>query len=511
MASVLLHINSLSLQSDEGFITKDISFDINRGEIIALTGRSGSGKTSIAMAILGLLPAAIRQTSGEITVYSGDVQYQLPKDLMNWASLRGTHIGFTQQDVYGAFDPVLRMGDQMKMVIAERSKGTIPDIENQIRVKMEEVGLVDIDRLWSSYPHQLSGGQLQRCQVCMAIVIQPELLITDEPTSAVDKINQAELLGVFAALRTKYNMAILCITHEEAVVKFLADREIKLNELDVEIHDQPLPVKKAGSATKPPIFEARNLIFSYRFGGLLSKEGAKVGPLDFAIRPGSCLGIIGESGSGKSTLAKLLVGLLAPESGTLLLDGDEIDFRKSKELRHLRSQVQLVMQDGRGSLHPNFTVGRILREAAEIRGDKRAEIEEGVLGALRAVNLSDQTVNRKPGTLSGGECLRVSIARALLLSPQILICDESTSALDSFTRDGIVVLLRRLMEERSLAIVFISHDEHLIREMSDFIMVMEKGKVVEQGQLADLTQRPIHEATKKIFGGYATFGDRSHP
>ncbi len=511
MSSVLLQVDSLSLVSNEGYITKDFSFELHRGEIIALTGKSGSGKTSVAMAILGLLPPGIRFNSGSIHWTTDDVQMSFPADSSDWPSLRGRHIGFTQQDVYGTFDPVLSMGKQMMMVVAERSQGNLPDIEKNIRLKMQETGLEDIDRLWKSYPHELSGGQLQRCQICMAISIQPELLITDEPTSAVDRINQTEILDVFSRLRDKYNMAILCITHETSVVNYLADREVRIGEM---ITASPAPPKSRPEGNKSimsPILMADHLTYAYRYAGLRNRKGAEVGPVDFSLLPGTCLGIIGESGSGKSTLAQLLVGLLEPDSGKLVVAGKEIDFSKSQEISSLRSNVQLVMQDGRGSLHPYFTIGRLLNEVAGRPMSNLGEIASEVRKVITDVDLPQNILERKPGTLSGGECLRVCIARALLLHPGVLICDESTSGLDAVNRDSIIELLRHLMQTWSLAILFITHDEQLIRTLADYILVMAAGQVVEQGPANELLRFPAHPVTKKIFSNHATLAVRRHP
>ena len=507
MPPFLLQIDSLGLATDAGYITKDFSLDIKPGEIIALTGKSGSGKTSIAMAILGLLTRGVTQVTGKITLSLSDRVFSLPGDIDLWPSVRGSHIGFTQQDVYGAFDPVIRIGKQMMMVVAERSKHSNTNIEEDIRLKMEEVGLTDVNRLWNSFPHELSGGQLQRCQICMATVIQPELLITDEPTSAIDKINQAELLDVFTKLRQKYNMAILCITHEESVVKYLADREVRISEIE-EIPKDLSSFTDKVEGTSKPILEAEELRYAYRFGGLWSKKGATVGPMSFSLAEGRCLGIIGESGSGKSTLAQLLVGLIEPNDGRLIVEEVEIDFRKPKDIRRLRTKVQLVMQDGRGSLHPNFTIGQLLTEVIVSKSKNNGDAEAEIRKVLLDVNLSENVLERKPGTLSGGECLRVSIARALLLGPKVLVCDESTSALDVMTRNGIIDVLRELMRTKSLAILFISHDEYLIRKMADQIVVMSAGEVVEQGSSVDLVQYPTHTVTKKIFSGDATLSNR---
>ena len=478
--------------------------EINPGEIIALTGKSGSGKTSIAMAILGMLPNGIHQQSGTITFASSDKQLSLPTDQTAWSQLRGTHIGFTQQDVYGAFDPIIPMGKQMTMIVAERSNKDLSEVHHDIRLKMEEAGLSEIDRLWNSYPHQLSGGQLQRCQIAMAVAIQPALLITDEPTSAIDKINQAELLDLFAKLREKYNMAILCITHEEFVVKYLADREIRIGEIDKVPKDKTYRTTEESIKSLDPVLVAEDLKYNYRFGGMMSKEGAIIGPLHFGLQPGTCLGIIGESGSGKSTLAQLLVGLLEPTSGKLMVKNAIIDFSKSKDIHALRKSVQLVMQDGRGSLHPHFTIRRLLREVFQTKVKNDPEVDQSILKVLGDVGLKAEILDRKPVSLSGGECLRVSIARALLLEPAILVCDESTSALDAQTRDGIIGMLKHLVNAKSLAIIFISHDEYLIRQMSDQLLVLAEGKVVEQGSTHEVVQYPTHPATKKIFSHRAT-------
>lgn len=507
MSTKLLQVEHLSLETSRGPIVQNLSFDILPGEIVALTGKSGSGKTSIAMALLDLLPSGILVKEGSIRWNGKDQQaLVLPDDRPAWPGLRGRHIGYTQQDIFSTFDPVLQMGKQMMLIVNERTDQLDINIESALRLKMEEVGLHDIDRIMVSYPHQLSGGQLQRCQLAMSIVIMPELIISDEPTSAIDKINQRELLEVFSMLRSKYNMAILCITHEEAVVRYLADREVRL---DDNRSDHSLDNTNRINATpkgQKAVLEVKGLVYAHIYGGMTYKRGATVGKLDFLLEQGTCLGVVGESGSGKSTLAQLLVGLYIPTEGNITLEGKLIDFHKTADVRFLRSKVQLVMQDGRGSLHPHLKIREVLEEVFNATDGKPDVLSLNEL--MSQVELPVSVLDRKPGQLSGGECLRVSLARAMLVQPEILICDESTSALDGQTRDGIIELLKRLMKERGLSMIFISHDERIIRDLAHQILVMADGKVVEKGAASEILSYPTHPVTKKIFSWHATSPER---
>ena len=508
MPSHLLKVEGLTIASRQGLIINNLSFQINAGEIVALTGKSGSGKTSIAMAILDLLPNGFSIKEGSIEWNYNQLEMTLPRDARDWSKLRGSYIGFTQQDIFGAFDAVLKIGPQMMMVIDERAIAKSSDLEKDLRLKLEEVGLHDISRLWASYPHQLSGGQLQRCQLAMAMVIKPALLITDEPTSAIDKINQLELLDVFKALKTKYNMAILCITHEEAVVRYLADREIPLNEITKDYTLPDLKINVKPSMDDLPVLQAINLEYAHTYGGLMRKEGATIGKINFSLLKGTCLGIVGESGSGKSTIAQLMVGLITPEAGQVMINDKQIDFRSNADIIWLRSNVQLVMQDGRGSLHPHFTIRKILKEIVAIRKEKDHQYNPDLSELLKTVDLPPSVLDKVQGQLSGGECLRITIARALMMDPVVLICDESTSALDGETRDGIIQLLLNLKSEKGLAIIFISHDEHVIRGVADAVMVLADGKVVEAGPAEEVIKYPTHEVTKKIFTMRATLEQR---
>ena len=504
MASQVLNIEGLTLVSDNGPLVQDFSISINVGEIVAITGKSGSGKTSIALALLGLLPKEIKLTTGSIKFCNTEGEcFNYPLQAHLWTSLRGRQIGYIPQDVFSVFDPVLKMGDQMLMIVRERSHVLSTNPEDELKAKLSEAGIADTDRIWNSYPHQLSGGQLQRCLICLSIVMRPSLIIADEPTSAIDRISQVELLNVLAYIRNKYNTAILCITHEPFVVKHLADREVSL---DKSPQAEAADVFISGSmiSGNDILLEARNLGYSHRFGGLINKSGARISGINFQLASGSCLGIIGESGSGKSTVAQMLVGLLEPSEGIIRLHSRTVDFVAKNDVRYLRSKVQLVMQDGRGSLHPNKTIRELFEEVVKYNSRAEGVIRKGIKDVLEEVGLSGDILDRTASRLSGGECLRISLARALLVQPEVIICDESTSALDTHTRNSILKLLGDLMHQRNLSLILISHDENVIRHMAGHVLVLSDGNIVEEGPIERLISDPRHPATRKIFLAHAT-------
>lgn len=479
----LLLVENLTLATANGYIVRDLTFSIGKGEIVALTGRSGSGKTSIALAILGMRSPGVQWAGGHIHfIDRSGRQHSYPDREDTWPDLRGRHIGFIQQDVFGAFDPVIRIGKQIVMIIKERNS-TKNDPETEIRNLLDEVGIDDVERIWNSFPHQLSGGQLQRCLLCMAIALEPALLIADEPTSAIDQENQLEILSLLSGIREKYGISILCVSHEKNVIENLADRVISLDVYPNTIYQHS---KEKSSYSNKALLQADRLSYTHRFGGIFQKRGAGVSNFSLKAEGGKCIGIIGKSGSGKSTIAQILVGILKPASGKLIVDGKEIDFHDRNSIRFLRSKVQLVMQDGRGSLHPGKTIRSILEEIIHYQKEAPQRSLKGVSEVLHEVKLPEQILERKAAGLSGGECLRVSIARALLVVPEVLICDESTSALDSGTRDEILALFRDLMRERQLALILISHDDSLIRELADEVILISHGAIMGFGSIHEM-------------------------
>lgn len=421
--------------------------------------------------------------SGHIHFSNGKANnLSYPENSNEWPDLRGKQISFIQQDVFGAFDPVIRVGKQIMMIIGERNPDKAHP-ESELRKYMEDVGIDDVDRIWNSFPHQLSGGQLQRCLLCLAIALQPALLIADEPTSAIDQQNQSDIFNLFSRLRDKYGISILCVTHEKNLVENLADRSISLDNFP-KTPDKPR--RERSIQSNQFLLNATNLSYQHHFGGIIQKKGAGVSNFSFTLASGKCLGIIGKSGSGKSTIAQILVGLLKPDSGNLFLEGSEIDFNDRTSIRFLRSRVQLVMQDGRGSLHPAKTIRSILEEVKFYQKDLPQNSAKSIVEFLNEVKLPEDILERRAAELSGGECLRVSIARALIVEPDVLICDESTSALDANTRDEIQALLQVLMQERELALILISHDDSLIRELADEVILIADGEIERAGPITEM-------------------------
>ena len=497
----MLHIRHLELINEAGKLVSDFSLEIFPGEVVALTGKSGSGKTSIANAILGSLQAGVQHSYGTIEWKGQPAHLSLPHDRLQWPMLRGRYIGWIQQDVFGMYDPVLKMGRQMSMLISERSGVTEVKANDALKDILQRTGMEDIPRVLSSYPHQLSGGQLQRCQIAMTVAMQPQLIIADEPTSAIDKINQKTILNILRDLSDAFGIALLCITHDPFVVQSLADREIRLT------NDPPVRAIHSNDVVdmNEIVLQARNLTFIHHYGGMMTKKGAGVEGISFGLKQGSCLGIIGKSGSGKSTLAQILCGLITPSSGTLEVNGKKIDFKSRAGLRKLRANVQLVMQDGRGSLHPHFSIRTILNEVIKFNQIR----EKDISSALLQVGLDDSLLDRPASQLSGGECLRVSIARALLMDPAVLICDESTAALDPNARDGILNLLKDLIDQNGLSLVMISHDYEAVIRMADEIMLLDQGSVMEQGLLDIVKKQPESDLGRAIFNTDATFSQQN--
>lgn len=525
MTQHLLDIHNLSMSfvlGDKRIPTlHDISFSVDKGETVALVGESGSGKSVTALSILRLLSRQITDyTSGQIIFHGNDLLHARKRDLRD---IRGGKIGMIFQEPMTSLNPLHTVERQIGEAILLHRPLRKDEIKKEVLSLMKDVGLPPEERLLNSYPHQLSGGQRQRVMIAMALANSPDLLIADEPTTALDVTIQAQILELLLDLKKRYNMALLLITHDLGIVRKMADRVLVMTEgriveraprtelfenpqhaytkrlLASEPKGLPNPFKK----NAPTVIKADNLKvwFPIRKGIFARvKDYVKaVDEISLSIQAGESVGIVGESGSGKTTLGLALLRLLGSE-GEIIFDNRPIHNVRGKALRDLRREMQIVFQDPYGSLSPRMTVEQIIAEGLNVHDlitdpqKRSAEISQ----VLKDVGLDDTIKHRFPHEFSGGQRQRISIARALILKPKLLVLDEPTSALDMSVQAQIVDLLKELQQRYSLSYLFISHDLKIIRALSHRILVMKDGKIVEQGEASQIFDHPKQIYTQKL-------------
>ena len=500
---------------------RHVSFDIKKGETVALVGESGSGKTVTALSILRLLPyPSATHPSGAISFKGEDVLALPPEALRR---IRGNQISMIFQEPMTSLNPLHTIEQQIAEILKIHRGMSDRAARARVLDLLEKVGIDDPKGRLSAYPHQLSGGQRQRVMIAMALANEPDLLIADEPTTALDVTIQAQILDLLLALKDEFNMGMLLITHDLGIVRKMADRVCVMNNGEIvergvtrDIFSNPqhpytkhlLASEPKGSpppadASAPVILEAKDLKvwFPIRRGFLRQIVGyiKAVDGVDLAVQEGQTLGVVGESGSGKTTLGHALLRLVSSE-GPIVYLGSRIDGLDSKAMRPLRRDMQIVFQDPYGSLSPRLSVSQIIEEGLLIQqpGLKREERRERVSQALREVGLDPALQDRYPHEFSGGQRQRIAIARALVLEPKFLILDEPTSALDVSVQAQIVDLLRELQRKHRLAYVFLSHDLKVVRALANSIIVMRNGKVVEQGTAQDVFAKPKTDYTKAL-------------
>ncbi len=524
-----------------------VSFTVNRGEVLALVGESGSGKSVTAMAILGLLPGAAR-VSGEWNV-AGHPGHGTSTE--TFRSLRGRVVGTVFQEPMSAFNPVYTLGEQIAETLrVHRVTRGWSATRQRVLELFARVGLPDPQRVARSYPHELSGGQLQRAMIAMAISCNPQLLIADEPTTALDVTVQAEILDLLRTLRDEQQLGILLITHDMGVVADLADsvavmrhgqiveqadvRSVladpqhdytvgllaavpKLRELSVEARVPagrpeavavPGDVDRLGDAVvrvdrASVVYGARRV----RLRGARAATSA-LREVSVSLHRGRVLGLVGESGSGKSTLGRAIAGLVPLRSGSITVDAVQLSSASRAGLRRLRSRIGFVFQDPASSLNPRFTIARCVSEPLELHAGLGAQQRrDRVVELLEAVRLGAGFVDRFPHELSGGQRQRVAIARALALRPSVLIADEATSALDVSVQASVLELLVELQEQYSFACLFISHNLAVVQQLAHEVAVMRDGEVLEYGPAASVLRSPEHDYTKRLLAA-APVADR---
>jgi len=510
VAEPILELDTLSMDIHGVSVLEGVSFDVRRGEVFGLVGQSGSGKSLTALAVMRLAPVGA-VTHGRALLSGTDLTGLSERRM---CQTRGRDIGMIFQEPMTALNPLRNIGDQVTETLRVHGVASRSEARRVAREKLARVGLPQERFGLDRYPHELSGGQRQRVCIAMAIALRPRLLIADEPTTALDVTNQVEILKLLGDLAADEGMALLLITHDLAVVAGMASRVAVMHEgrvIDVDdtetlfreashpytrdllrdsVHQ---PSRRPGSGGTP-VLEARNVIRDYALSRR-SLFGARqryraVDDVSLTIRQGESVGLVGESGCGKSTLARAVLGLDAVQDGTIQVDGVPVNT--------VTAGMQVVFQDPYGSFNPRQRVGRLVAEPFHltpvVKPDRRARVIE----ALEAVGLSAEDVDRYIHEFSGGQRQRIAIARAIVIKPRLVVLDEAVSALDVSIRARILDLLTDLQERFRLSYLFISHDLEVVRSITDRVLVMHSGRIVEEGVTERVLSAPEHPRTQEL-------------
>jgi microcin C transport system ATP-binding protein len=522
----LLEVKDLSVAFRHGghdtLAVDRISFDIRKGETLALVGESGSGKSATALSVMKLLPyPAAHHPSGAI-LFKGRDLLSLPEREIR--RVRGNDITIIFQEPMTSLNPLHTIEKQIAEILLLHAGLTGVPARRRIVELLTQVGIPQPETRLMSYPHQLSGGQRQRVMIAMALANEPDLLVADEPTTALDVTVQAQILALLKELQGRLGMAMLFITHDLGIVRKLADRVCVMKEGKIVEHGTtarvfaapehpytrallnalPRPDPAPLQPDAPIVVETKDLKVWFPIKrGLLRKTVGHIKAVDgvsIAVRKGETLGIVGESGSGKTTLGLAILRLISSQ-GTIAFLGHAIMGLKFKEMRPFRHNMQIVFQDPYGSLSPRMSVSDIIEEGLWVHHPKMSKQERAqrVIRALEDVGLDPQTRTRYPHEFSGGQRQRIAVARAIVLEPTFVVLDEPTSALDMLIQAQIVDLLRTLQKRRDLTYLFISHDLRVVAALASRLVVMRHGKVVEEGPAGDLFAHPASDYTRALF------------
>ncbi|MEV7044036.1 ABC transporter ATP-binding protein [Amycolatopsis sp. NPDC051061] len=541
----LLRLHDVAVSFGDVEAVRGVGYEVRAGEVVAVVGESGSGKTVTAMSLLGLLPSTAK-VSGRAELAGRDLYAMNPAELR---AVRGGEVGMVFQEPMSALNPVFTVGDQLVEAIRTHRELTAAAARERAIELLGLVGLPASRDRFRAYPHELSGGQLQRVVIAMAVANEPKLLIADEPTTALDVTVQAEILELLRDLRSRLGTAILLITHDMGVVADLADRVVVMHDgrvveqgtagsifsaptedytrqllgsvvslsgtattgleraLSADIEVAPGHVAAAehpATASVPdvpaaaPLLRVADLSVTYRgrFRAIAVRAAEGV---NLHVDAGEVLGLVGESGSGKSTVARAVTGLLAPTAGAVHIGDADITRVRGRAAKALRRRIGVVFQDPLSSLNPRTTVGESVATPLRLhKAVRSSEVDGRVAELLSAVQLSPSLAGRYPHELSGGQRQRACIARALALRPDLLVADEPTSALDVTIQARILDLLRDLRREFGFACLFISHDLAVIEQLADRVAVMHRGHVVEQGPTKEVLTAPAHPYTRRL-------------
>ncbi|KDE38413.1 Oligopeptide transport system permease protein OppB [Nitrincola lacisaponensis] len=531
MDNALLNIKNLSVAFAGNTVVHQMNLHIRPGECVALVGESGSGKSVTALSVLGLLPYPMAShPHGQILFHDQDLLSLREPQLR---AIRGNRISMIFQEPMTSLNPLHSVEKQIGESLQLHAGMSRKQARSRILELLTLVGIPEPEKRLKQYPHELSGGLRQRVMIAMALANEPELLIADEPTTALDVTIQQQILELLRHLQKQLNMAVLLITHDLNIVKRYADRVYVMQQgrqvessptpvlfeqpqhpytqtlLSAEPDGQPAPVP----ADTAPLLQTESLnVWFPIHSGLLKRvtdHHKAVNDISLTLHRGETLGVVGESGSGKTTLA-LAILRLTRSQGAIHFAGQDLNRLAQKAVKPFRRQMQIVFQDPFGSLSPRMLIGESIAEGLEVHGVKdRNEIEQRVIQALKDVGLPADIRHRYPHEFSGGQRQRIAIARALVLKPELIVLDEPTSALDRTVQKQIIELLRDLQARYQLSYLFISHDLAVVRALSHKLLVMKDGVAVEQGDAAKVFNHPSHPYTQRLL--QAALGDQARP
>ncbi|PNW30226.1 ABC transporter ATP-binding protein [Formosa algae] len=545
----LLQIKNLAISFNGNEVIHNISYHLNANEILGIVGESGSGKSVSSLAILGLLPKKISAVSG--TIHFKDIDLtQINQN--QFQHIRGNKIAMIFQEPMSSLNPSMRCGTQVEEILIQHTGLSVIEVKQRVLELFDQVKLPEAERVYKSYPHEISGGQKQRVMIAMAIACEPDILIADEPTTALDVTVQKEIIVLLKELQDKTHMSIIFITHDLALISEIAERVIVMYKGDIveqgtatSIFNMPQhnytkalinsrPSLQVRLKTLPTIQDYLNNAFTETI--VTSEDRAKhhqalydqspllevinlekeyisnsgwfgksqpfkaVNNVSFKIYEGETLGLVGESGCGKSTLGNAILQLDKATAGTIIYKGTDITNLSTKAMRRLRKDIQIIFQDPYASLNPRLTVGQAIMEPMTVHKlyKNKTERKAKVLEILNRVGLSEDYFNRYPHEFSGGQRQRIGIARTIALQPKLIVCDESVSALDISVQAQVLNLLNELKDKFGFTYIFISHDLAVVKYMSDQLIVMNKGEIVEKNDADIVYNNPHQDYTKKL-------------
>ncbi|MGE8640079.1 MAG: ABC transporter ATP-binding protein [Achromobacter sp.] len=524
-SSAILAIRNLSVEvgGAGNRVVRNLSLDVHAGETVCVVGESGSGKSVTSLAVMGLLPPGVLSISaGSIRVEGEDVATASQRRLRE---MRATRMAMVFQEPMTALNPVHTVGKQVDEVLRlHRKNMSAAERRAKVLEMFRSVHLPDVERIFDAYPHQLSGGQRQRIVIAMALILEPKLLIADEPTTALDVTTQKQILALIKELQVKHQTAVLFITHDFGVVAEIADRIVVMNRGDLiesgtrnEILAEPKQSYTRRLVSSVPslvptrrdapdgqlVLHVKGLGRTYAGkNSLFSRKAAQnviaATDVNLTLRKGEILGIVGESGSGKSTVARCIVRLIEPTAGHMMMGGEDLSTLSGSALRPVRRRIQIVFQDPYRSLNPRRTVGESIIEGLLNFGMPREQALKRAGETLTVVGLSPDAMQRYPHQFSGGQRQRICIARALVMDPEILVADEAVSALDVSVQAQVLELLEQVRQRTGVGVLFITHDLRVAAQICDTIMVMQRGKVVETGSAETVLTEPRHEYTRAL-------------